>query len=277
MVVNNEEQEKAIPSGSQPMNNGGQSQPARSQDKGSEDTSQAKGQGETGTSQDTATSNTQSGASEKDESTAQLLETLQQQGAQFAQLAEALQQQRGDAETPETPGEPAPDYDAQMQELQKKLSDGELTTEEFAQQQSQIMEQKLQTSMQQMMQQYQQQQSAEQVLNQYMQQNPDFNDVLKSQEAQSLLQQNPVFDEVAAYEHMKRQTAESQLSELQQQIQTLQQERDEAIKNGAKVTDYVSKDEGAEMRQGVEADNKNLSPEEGMRLAMRRARQGAAS
>lgn len=277
MAGNQEEKESTVPSGSQPLNNSGQSQPGSSQDKGSESTSQAKGQGETESGQNNATGNTQSGAGEKDESTAQLLETLQQQGAQFAQLAEALQQQRGDAETPEQTGEPAPDYDAQMNDLQKKLSDGEITTEEFAQQQSQIMEQKMQSSMQQMMQQYQQQQSAEQAINQYMQQNPDFSNVLQSQDAQALLQNNPVFDEVAAYEHMKRQSAESQLSELQQQVQALQQERDEAIKNGAKVTDYVSKDEGSEMRQGVEADNRNLSPEEGMRQAMRRARQGAAS
>lgn len=278
MVVNTEDKSQAVPSGSQPVDN--TSKPSGSQSSGTE----AAGKGQP-TGQDTGSEGAggEGGAGQQgEESTAQLMQTLQEQGAQFAQLAEALQQQRqsGDVETPgaqQQPSEPAPDFEAKVSELEKQLSDGEITTEDFAREQSKIMDQKLQYSMQQMMQQYQQEQSAQQVLQSYMQQNPDFNQVLQSKEAQQLMQQNPVFDEVSAYEHLKRANAEKQMQEMQQQVQALQQERDEAIKNGAKVTDFVSKEEGSEIRQGVEADNKNLSPEEGMLQAMRRARQGAAS
>ena len=273
-------EDKSVPTGSEPVDNSGTS-------KNSQDNSQNKGEQQTGdnqtqSSQDKGSKQTegseQTGASGQDsqqgttgeKSTEELLATLQKSQSDIQQISDkldGLQKTSDDGQAKE------PDYDAQLNELDRLLKEGEIQLDEYQVRQRGIMEQKAEEKASSVVDQKLEQQKLEQATEKYMQENPDFEQYYNSKEMQQLMKQNPLLDEVSAYERLKRSEMENKVAEKDRQIAELQQERDQAVKNGAAVTDTVGKDSGAALQHGEIENNKNLGPQEGMMAALQRTRQ----
>lgn len=168
-----------------------------------------------------------------------------------------------------------PDHDAQLGKLDEMLKGGEIDLEQYQKQSREIMRQQSQEQAAQAVDKRLEEQKLEEASDKYMQDNPDFHQYMESPELKQLMKQNPLFDEVSGFERLKRMEAEAKSAELNKQIEQLQHERDQAVKNGAHVTDSVGKDSGAAIQHGEIEENKNLSAREGMLAALRRSRQAA--
>lgn len=281
-MANKNDEERVVPTGSQVQDNSGtsgntnkdaeqetsdaqksqssQDQDASSQSKGSEQTEG--GEQKSGTDQ-------QPQDTQGQRSTEELLQTLQQSQQEINQKLDGMQKPSDDGKSQE------PDYDSQLNELDRMLQEGELNLSDYQTRQRSIMEQKAKTEASSVVDQKLQEKEMEQASDQYLQQNPDFQQYYNSQSMQQTMKQNPLLDEVGAYEHLKRVEAESKVGELQQQLEQLQKEREQAVKNGAQVTDTVGKDSGSALQHGEVENNKNLTPQDGMMAALQRARQTA--
>ncbi len=274
------DEEKSVPTGSEPVDNSGttknNSDQQASDDKSQSSSDQTQSSQDKGSKQ--AEGSEQSGASDQQsqegttggKSTEELLATLQKSQQDIQQISDkldGLQKTSDDGQAKE------PDHDAQLNELDRMLKEGEINLDEYQVRQRGIMESKAEEKASSVVDQKLEQQKLEQATEKYMQENPDFEQYYNSKEMQQLMKQNPLLDEVSAYERLKRSEMEGKVSELQQQIEALQKERDQAVKNGAQVTDTVGKDSGAALQHGEIENNKNLGPQEGMMAALQRARQ----
>lgn len=274
------DEEKSVPTGSEPVDNSGttknNSDQQASDDKSQSSSDQTQSSQDKGSKQ--AEGSEQSGASDQQsqegttggKSTEELLATLQKSQQDIQQISDkldGLQKTSDDGQAKE------PDHDAQLNELDRMLKEGEINLDEYQVRQRGIMESKAEEKASSVVDQKLEQQKLEQATEKYMQENPDFEQYYNSKEMQQLMKQNPLLDEVSAYERLKRSEMEGKVSELQQQIEALQKERDQAVKNGAQVTDTVGKDSGAALQHGEIENNKNLGPQEGMLAALQRARQ----
>jgi hypothetical protein len=274
------DEEKSVPTGSEPVDNSGTSK--NNSDQQTSDNESQSSTDQTQSSQDKGSNQTegseQSGASDQQsqegttggKSTEELLATLQKSQQDIQQISDkldGLQKTSDDGQAKE------PDYDAQLNELDRMLKEGEINLDEYQVRQRGIMESKAEEKASSVVDQKLEQQKLEQATEKYMQENPDFEQYYNSKEMQQLMKQNPLLDEVSAYERLKRSEMEGKVSELQQQIEALQKERDQAVKNGAQVTDTVGKDSGSALQHGEIENNKNLGPQQGMLAALQRARQ----
>lgn len=274
-----EEKEKVVPTGSEPVDNSGTSKNSAknaeqsSEKQGSQDQpsgSQPEGASQSEGSQKAAEGGESKEAGEQkvgERSTEDLLKTLEQSQQQINQRLDSMTRPAEEGQSQE------PDYDAQLNELDRMLKEGELNLDEYQSRQRSVMEQKFTNQSSEIVDQKLQEQQMEQATEQYLQNNPDFQQYYNSTVMQQVMRQNPLMDEVGAYESLKRQEAESKVAELNQQLEQLKQERDNAVKNGAEVTDMPGKESGAALQHGEVENNKNLSPQEGMLAALRRARQ----
>ena len=265
---NNED--KAVPTGSEPQDNsapsknnsqnqGEDGQNASSQSEGSQKTEGGESQGGNDQTQDT----------QGQRSTEDLLQTLQKSQQEISEKLDGLQKPAEEGSTQST----EPDYDAQLNELDRMLQEGELNLSDYQTRQRSIMEQKAEAKAGNVVDQKLQEQKLEQASEDYIKQNPDFQQYYNSQEMQKVMKDNPLMDEIGAYEKLKRSEAENALAEKDKQIEQLKQEREQAVKNGAQVTDATGKDPGAALQHGEVENNKNLSPEQGMMAALKRSRQ----
>lgn len=278
-MASKDEKENSVPTGSEPVDNSGTSK--NNQNDGNQQTSDSQSQSstdQTQSSQDKGSNKTegadQAGASDQQStgqmSTEELLQTLQksqQDIEQVNQKLDSMQKPSDDGQSQE------PDYESQLGELDRMLKSGEINLDEYQVRQRGIMEEKSKQQANDVVEQRLEQQKMEQATEEYMKSNPDFEQYYNSKEMQQLMKSNPLMDEVGAYERLKRSEAEGKVSELNQQIEQLQKERDNAVKNGAAVTDTVGKDSGAALQHGEIENNKNLGPQEGMMAALQRTRQ----
>jgi len=280
-MASKDEKEKAVPTGSEPVDNSGTSK--NNENDSEQQTSDNQSQSstdQTQSSQDKGSKQTegsdQAGASDQQQqttgqmSTEELLQTLQKSQQDIEQVNQKLDSLQ---KTSEDGQGQQPDHDSQLNELDRMLKDGEINLDEYQVRQRGIMEEKSKQQANDVVEQRLEQQKLEQATEEYMKSNPDFEQYYNSKEMQQLLKSSPLMDEVGAYERLKRSEAESKVSELQQQIEALQKERDQAVKNGAQVTDTVGKDSGAALQHGEIENNKNLGPQQGMMAALQRARQ----
>lgn len=273
-MADKEEKEKVVPTGSRPVDNSETSKNnAKNTEQGSEKQgpeSQASGASQSEGSQKTTEGGEGKKAGEQktgERSTEELLKTLENSQQEISQRLDSLTQPTEEGQAQQ------PDHDAQLNELDRMLKEGELNLDDYQSRQRNVMEQKFANQSSEIVDQKLQEQRMEQATEQYMQQNPDFQQYYNSREMQQIMQQNPLMDEVGAYESLKRQEAEQKNADLNQQLEQLKQERDNAVKNGAEVTDMPGKESGAALQHGEVETNKNLSPQEGMLTALRRARQ----
>lgn len=280
-MADKEEKEKVVQTGSQPVDNSGTS---KNNAKDTEQGTEKQGSEEQASGSQTEASSQSEGSQQKateggegkeageqktgERSTEDLLKTLEKSQQEITQRLDSMTKPSEEGQK-----EQQPDYDAQLNELDRMLKEGELNVDDYSARVRSIQEQKFANQSSEIVDQKLKEQQMEQATDQYLQQNPDFQQYYNSQEMQQVMKQNPLLDEVGAYEYLKRQEAEQQIADLNQRLEQLQQERDNAVKNGAEVTDMPGKDSGAALQHGEVETNKNLSPEEGMKAALRRVRQ----
>lgn len=268
-----------VPAGSQEIGDKEPKQQAQTQDKGSQtDTTKGSEDTKSADQNNDKSDSAETKGADKDNS-ANIESVLQRYADTQEQITNQLsslnQQMQGQQQPQEQ--QQGPDYQSQLTELDSKLSDGEITLAEHTQQSRNIMQQQLTEQIASQFEEKMSQRQAEEARQRFLQENPDFEQVSQSPEFQQFLEQNPVYDVAGAYEHFKRQEQSQQLQTLKEQLDQLKQEREEAVKNGAKVTDTVGKAEGHEMRQGVQTQNDNLGVEGGMLAALRQFRSQAGT
>lgn len=276
-----EQEVDVVPAGSQEIGNNEPKQQAQNQDKegtkeapkGSEDTKSADQDNDKSGNAETKSADKEP-SSDIESVLKKYAETQEQITGQLSSLNQQMQSQQ---QSQQQQVEQGPDYQSQLTQLDQKLSDGEITLAEHTQQSRNIMQQQLTEQITSQFEEKMSERQAEEARQRFLQENPDFEQVSQSPEFQQFLEQNPVYDVAGAYEHFKRQEQQQQMQTLQEQLDQLKQEREAAVKNGAKVTDTVGKSEGHEMRQGNQNQNDNLGVEGGMLAALRQFRSQAGT
>lgn len=275
-------QERVVPTGSQPQNNSAQAKTGKTGDNKSQSdnqqgdnsaSSQNEGsQGTEGGEQQASTQQQQQDqGTEKENSTEDLLKRMEKSQDEIRQRLDSFTKQDETANQDQQ----VPDHDSQLSELDSLLEKGEITVDQYQKQSREIQEKKSQEQARNEVEKRLQEEKMEKASDQFLQENPDYPQYHKSEEMQRLMNQNPLFDEVSAYERLKRQEADSERQRLQQELDELKKTQENAVKNGERVTDSVGKEPGSSLQHGEVEEDQNLSSKEGMRAALRRTRGNA--
>lgn len=210
------------------------------------------------------------------EDLAAYFQKLQESNTKLAEKLDGIQTQQNNQDASgQDQTQPLDQINTQLQDLRQQVTDGDIDMQTYVDKQSELLEQKQSILVDQRLDQYNQEQEAMRTYERYLQENPDFREVVASQDVQGMIQQNPILDEVSGYERAKRMAAEAKVQELEQRMAALEKEQQEAVRNGDRVTDTPGKESGTDLKDAQAAD-KNLSPREGMLAALRKHRAAQA-
>jgi hypothetical protein len=242
------------------------------------------GQGEDGVAAETQEELSKTAEQVAGKSTEELVKMLEDAQQQIGKMGEELGSLRtavtGKGKEQEAaPATPDRDFDAELDVLRTKVEDGELTASEAYIEQTKILREQMSYVMDTKLAEKEREHQAKTAVQKFLEQNQDFEQVTQTQEAESFLRQNPVYDRLAYYERTQRAKAETMLTQTMAQLASVTAELEAARKAGAVGTDKVGKDAGAGVREARTAPQpppKSFNPKKAREsgLAALRALQG---
>lgn len=144
------------------------------------------------------------------------------------------------------PAEPEPEE--ALRGVLGKFTSGEATIEDVVMQAFRAGAQQAERTVESKFSQRDQQAQTQALHKSYLEKNPDFAEKYQSGAIQQMLQENPLHNEVSAFESMKRGEAEAQMAELQKQLDAMKAEREASISAGRKAPGKVINTPGSSAR-----------------------------
>lgn len=197
---------------------------------------------------------------------------LSSMAAQLQQLTQQLNSAPVGAEQAQPGQDPMVQLDEQLAALQEQAKNGEITYEEMIVQTAPIIEQRATINVQNSLAQQEQQRQVQDAQGQFLQQYPDFQEFAQSPEAQTLVQQNPVFDSVSAYFATREQKMAAENQQLQAQMAELHKQIQTSIKGAATNQGAVVGGEQGDIGVPQLYRGDGLDQQKGGIAALRRAR-----
>jgi len=171
------------------------------------------------------------------------------------------------------------DFNAELTAIEKKAEAGEISFGESIRLAAQITEEKTLARARDEYRQFDSERQTQTAEQQFLKQNPDFQDVLKSGVLDPILEANPLYNNLNAYQAYKAQQREAELTANMTQAEKAAYEKGKAeigsLAEGAKVADTVLSKPGTAMREGKPAktlDEHDIK--QGMLAALDKARGG---